>query len=149
MPAQILISPNVFAPTGTGAIPGVEYVFNTSTGLTDTVYPRWYDHRDSITRVVIGGGIDSVSMNAFMYFPELEEMDFAATVGAIDGYAVTGCSSLRRVIIRCPSVEMEKFCIGYSGGVAEDYLSQLVFQGVSGSQTESYAGLCGARFSRL
>ncbi len=135
--------------TGNGAIPGVEYTFNTGTGLTDTVYPAWYEHRDSITEVIIGSGIDSVSMNAFMYFPSLTRIDFAATVSRIDGYAVTGCDSLRRVIVRCPAVEMEKFCIGYTGGTADGNLADVVFEGVPGSQTESYAKGCGARFSKL
>lgn len=135
--------------TGNGAIPGVEYTFNTETGLTDTVYPAWYEHRNGITEVIIGSGIDSVSMNAFMNFPSLTRIDFAATVSRIDGYAVTGCSSLRRVIIRCPNVDMEKYCIGYTGGTADSSLADVVFEGVRGSQAESYADLCGARFSRL
>ncbi len=135
--------------TGTGAIPGVEYVFNTSTGMSDNVYPDWYSHRDSISRVVIGSGIDSISMNAFMYFPALRQIDVAATVGSIDGYAVTGCTALERVVIRGSAVEMEKYCIGFTGGTADRNLSEVVFEGIPGSQVESYAEQCQARFDRL
>lgn len=135
--------------TGSGAIPGVEYAFNTGTGMTDTIYPEWYDYREQITEVIIGSGIDGVSMNAFMYFPALREIDIAATVSVIDGYAVTGCTALERVTIRCASVEMEKYCIGYTGGTADSNLTDVVFVGAAGSQVQDYAGQCGARFSKL
>jgi len=135
--------------TGTGAIPGVEYALDAETGLTQTIYPGWYEHRGQITEVIIGGGIDSISMNAFMYFPALRVMDIAATVSTIDGYAVSGCTALERVTIRCASVDMEKFCIGFTGGAADSNLESVTFVGASGSQVEKYAADCGAKFSKL
>ena len=135
--------------TGTGAISGVEYVLSMETGLSDTVRPGWYDYRDSITSVVIGEGIDGISMNAFMNFTALREMDISSTVQVIDGYAVTGCPSLEKVIIRGSRVEMEKYCIGYTGGTAESCLSSVVFYGTAGSGVKQYAQQCGAKYSEL
>lgn len=135
--------------TGSGALPGVEYTLSMETGLSQTVYPEWYDFRDRITMVVVGSGIDSISMNAFMNFPVLRQIDFSATVNRIDGYAVTGCPALERVVIRCADVEMEKYCIGYIGGAADSTLADVTFAGIAGSQTEEYARGCGAKFSRL
>lgn len=135
--------------TGTGAIPGVEYTLSMETGLSQTVYPEWYDYREQVTKVIIGTGIDSISMNAFLYFTSLEEMDISTSVTRIDGYAISGCTALERVIIRCPSVDMERYCIGYTGGIADSNLSGVTFVGAAGSQVEDYADACGARFSKL
>lgn len=135
--------------TGTGAIPGVEYILDAETGQTMTVRPQWYDHRDSVTGIAIGGGIDSVSMNAFMGFESLRTVDLGASVLHVDGYALNGCPELERVIIRAAEVDMEKYCIGYSGGTPEDVMSSVTFVGVSGSEVQTYAKECGSKFSRL
>lgn len=135
--------------TGTGAIPGVEYVLSMETGLSETVRPKWYDYRDEVTSIVIGEGIDSISMNAFMNFTELKTVDISSTVRVIDGYAITGCPSLEKVIVRGARVDMEKYCIGYTGGIAESCLSSVVFHGAAGSGVSEYAEQCGAKFSRI
>jgi|GEM_PF-1569428 len=135
--------------TGTGAIPGVEYILDAQTGQTVTVRPSWYDHRSAVTDIVIGGEIDSVSMNAFMSFGSLRTIDFGASVEHIDGYAVSGCPSLERVIVRAADPVLEKYCIGYVGGTPEDAMASVVFEGVPGSETQSYARECGAKFSKL
>lgn len=145
----VLDSEGCLSFTGTGAIPGAEYTLSMDTGLSETVYPEWYDHQDQITKVVIGSGIESISMNAFMYFPSLCVIDMSATVKRVNGYAVTGCAALERVIIRCASVDMEKYCIGFTGGTADSYLSEVTFVGAAGSAVKRYAEECGAKFSKL
>ncbi|MBE6759105.1 MAG: hypothetical protein E7554_03340 [Ruminococcaceae bacterium] len=135
--------------TGTGALPGVEYSLNMDTGLSDTVRPQWYDYRDQVEEVIVGANIDSVSMNAFMSFSSMRVLDISATVESIDGYAVSGCPALEKVIIRGEHTELERFCIGYVGGVPEDVMSDVTFEGVRGSDTERYASACGADFDAL
>ena len=135
--------------TGTGAIPGTEYTLSMDTGLSEAVYPKWYDYRDQVTEVVVGTGIESISMNAFVSFPALRVIDLSESVKRINGYAVTGCYSLERVVIRCAGVDMQKYCIGYTGGTADSYLSGVTFVGAAGSQVKDYAEGCGAKFSKL
>lgn len=135
--------------TGTGTLPGVEYVLSMETGLSETVRPDWYEHRGEVTAVNVGANIDGVSMNAFMGFPVLRTIDFSATVQHIDGYAVNGCPSLEKITIRCPRPELERFCIGYSGGTTEAVMEGVTIVGERGSQAESYAKTCGAKFSAL
>ncbi len=135
--------------TGTGALPGVEYVLSMDTGLSETVRPEWYSYRDDIKEVIVGANIDGISMNAFMGFGSLRVIDVSATVEYVDGYAVSGCSALEKVIIRGGRTELERFCIGYTGGTPENVMSGVVFEGVRGSQTQKYAEDCGAKFSAL
>jgi len=135
--------------TGNGAIPGVEYILDAETGQTVTVLPKWYDYRDSVTGIIIGGGIDSLSMNSFMGFDSLRTIDLGASVLYIDGYAVSGCPRLDRVTIRAAEVEMEKYCIGYVGGAPEEVMSDVIFAGISGSEVQTYAKECGAKFNKL
>lgn len=135
--------------TGAGALPGVEYSLSMETGQSETIYPEWYAYREQVTNVVIGSGIDSISMNAFMNFPLLSDIDMSTSVRHIYGYAVTGCPSLERITIRCSTVEMEKYCIGFVGGTAEDCLEDIVFKGRAGSDVEKYADSCGADFRAL
>ncbi len=135
--------------TGNGAIPGVEYILDAETGQTVTVRPKWYDYRDSVTGIIIGGGIDSLSMNSFMGFDSLRTIDLGASVLYIDGYAVSGCPKLDRITIRAAEVEMEKYCIGYVGGTPEDMMSDVTFVGIAGSEVQAYAKECGAKFSKL
>lgn len=135
--------------TGTGALPGVEYSLNIDTGLSDTVRPTWYDYRDQVEKVIVGANIDSVSMNAFMSFSLLRVLDISATVSSVDGYAVSGCPALERVIVRGAGTELERFCIGYVGGTPEDVMSGVTFEGVRGSDAERYAAACGADFESL
>lgn len=135
--------------TGTGAIPGIEYILDAQTGQTQTVYPVWYSHRDSVTAIDIGGGVDSLSMNAFSGFASLRTVELGSSVQHIDGYAISGCPQLERVVIRSAEVEMEKFCIGYSGGTPESAMSSVTFAGVPGSEVQEYARECGAKFSKL
>jgi len=135
--------------TGTGAIPGEEYILSMETGLSETVRPEWYNYRDQVTGVIIGGGIDSVSMNAFVGFSSLWTVDISATVRTIDGYAIYACPSLEQIIIRGGNVDMERYCIGYTGGTAESYLSSVVFYGTADSGVKQYAQQCGAKYSEL
>jgi len=135
--------------TGTGALPGVEYVLSMDTGLSETVRPEWYSFRDQVSTVIVGANIDGVSMNAFMGFGRLRTIDISATVEYIDGYAVNGCPALERVIIRGGRTELERYCIGYTGGVPEDIMSEVTFEGVRGSETERYAAVCGSHFDAL
>ena len=135
--------------TGTGTLPGVEYVLSMDTGLSQTVRPEWYSCRDQVEKVIVGANIDGVSMNAFMNFTALRVIDISATVEHVDGYAVTGCASLERVIIRSGGTKLERYCIGYTGGTPEAVMSGVVFEGVRGSETQKYADDCGAKFSAL
>lgn len=135
--------------TGTGTLPGVEYVLSMDTGLSETVRPAWYSCRDQVKTVIVGANIDGVSMNAFMGFGNLRVIDISSTVAHVDGYAVTGCPALERIIIRGADTELEKYCIGYTGGLPEAVMSGVTFEGVRGSQTQLYAADCGAKFSAL
>lgn len=135
--------------TGTGALPGVEYVLSMDTGLSETVRPEWYAYRDQVKTVIVGANIDGVSMNAFMGFGSLRVIDISATVEHVDGYAVNGCAALERVIIRGAGTGLERYCIGYTGGTPEAVMSGVVFEGVRGSEAQRYASECGAKFSAL
>ena len=127
----------------------MEYVLSMDTGLSETIRPEWYSYRDQIEEVIVGANIDGVSMNAFMGFGKLRVIDISTSVKHVDGYAVTGCPSLERIIIRGEHTDLERYCIGYTGGTPEDVIYTVTFVGARGSQVQQYAAECGAKFSAL
>lgn len=65
------------------------------------VTPDKWENRDSI-RTVIYGDVDYVPSASFVNLPNLEEIIFDGLIGHMDGYLVTNCPKLKRIVFRGP-----------------------------------------------
>lgn len=63
--------------------------------------PDQWEKRDEV-KTVIYGDVDYVPSSSFVGLPNLEEIIFDGMVGHIDGYVITNCPKLKRVVFRGP-----------------------------------------------
>lgn len=59
----------------------------------------WYDHRESVKKVMIEDGVTSIGSDAFFQCTNLADIDIADSVTAIGEFAFFGCRSLQSVSI--------------------------------------------------
>ena len=59
----------------------------------------WYEHRESITRVLMGDGVTSLSAHAFDYHTNLTIVTIGSGVKCIGDFAFIGCTGLTSIVI--------------------------------------------------
>ena len=69
-------------------------------------YP-WYEHEESIQKIVIENGVTSIAKKAFEYYSALTSASIANTVTFIGSYAFHGCSNLSTIDIPDSLEEIE------------------------------------------
>ena len=103
----------VLTITGTGALPD----YTSASGAP------WYQYRNSITSVVIGSGITSVSDYGFYGYPNLTKVDLGSTVKNVGYAAFYGCSALKEVRIPSTVTTIEYGAFGLCSNIQDIYYS--------------------------
>lgn len=91
-----------------------------------TEYYPWLNFRETMTKVVIGEGITSVSGSAFEYCPNLRQIELASTVTSIGELAFSYCRNLESVTFPEGLQSIERYAFANCSGMKKPVIPESV-----------------------